>query len=324
MCTAITYTTKDFYFGRTLDYDCSFNEQVTITPRRFPLVFRHKFTSNVHYSMIGMAHIANSYPLYYDAVNEMGLAMAGLNFVNDTYYNVKSEAKDNIAQFEFIPWVLSDCASVKEAKKLLQNINITADPFNESLPVAKLHWLIADRQEAITVEALKDGLAVFDNPVGVLTNSPPFYEQMSRINDYMHLSPKPPRNNFSKKLKLHPYSRGMGAIGLPGDLSSSSRFVRAVFTKLNSVSENTEQKSVAQFFHILDTVSQTNGCCELENGNYEKTIYSSCCNADRGIYYYTTYDNRNITAVHLHNENLDSDTLVGYPLIVNSQPKHQN
>ena len=61
----------------------------------------------------------------------------------------------------------------------------------------------------------------------------------------------------------------MGAIGLPGDLSSSSRFVRAVFTKLNSVSEKTEQKSVAQFFHILDTVSQTNGCCELENGKFK-------------------------------------------------------
>ena len=324
MCTAITYTTKDFYFGRTLDYDCSFDEQVTITPRRFPLVFRDKFTSNVHYSMIGMAHIENGYPLYYDAVNEMGLAMAGLNFVNDTYYNPKTDGKDNIAQFEFIPWVLSNCASVKETKALLKNINLTEEAFNESLPVAKLHWLIADREEAITVESLKDGLAVFDNPVGVLTNCPPFYEQMSRINDYMHLSPRQPQNNFSKKLTLHPYSRGMGAIGLPGDLSSSSRFVRAVFTKLNSVSEKTEQKSVAQFFHILDTVSQTNGCCELENGKFEKTIYSSCCNADKGIYYYTTYDNRSITAVHLYHENLDSDALVGYPLIVDFLPNSQN
>ena len=288
MCTAATYKTKDFYFGRTLDYEFTYGEEVTITPRRFSFDFGSLDVNNEHYAIIGMAHISNNYPLYYDAINEKGLGMAALNFVGNAHYNKKHKSKDNIAQFEFIPWILCQCSSVKEAREKLERINLTDTPFSKDLPLAQLHWIIADRKEAITVESVKDGIRIYDNPVGVLTNNPPFCEQMFSLNNYMHLSAKSPQNNFSKVLDLSEYSRGMGALGLPGDLSSQSRFVRAAFTKMNSVSGKTETESVGQFFHILETVSQTRGCCDLGNGKYEITIYTSCCNADRGIYYYTT------------------------------------
>ena len=81
MCTAATYKTKDFYFGRTLDYEFSYGDQITITPRNYPFSFRHAGTKQTHYAIIGMAHVAGDYPLYYDAINEKGLGMAGLNFV---------------------------------------------------------------------------------------------------------------------------------------------------------------------------------------------------------------------------------------------------
>lgn len=324
MCTAASYKTKNFYFGRTLDYEFSYGDEVTITPRNYPFHFIQKGIIDKHYAIIGMAYVADNYPLYYDAVNEKGLAIAGLNFVGNAFYNGSVEDKDNISQFEFIPWILSQCATVKEAKGLIEEMNFLNVPFNDKLPLAQLHWMIADKDEAITVEAVREGIKVYDNPVGVLTNNPPFDKQMFNLNNYMYLSNKAPENNFAKSLNLEKYSRGMGAMGLPGDLSSQSRFVRVAFTKMNSISGDSEEESVSQFFHILGCVDQQRGCCNLGDDKYEITLYTSCTNTNRGIYYYTTYDNHQITAVDMHKENLDSDRLIRYPLIKGEQIKRQN
>ena len=324
MCTAATYKTKDFYFGRTLDYEFSYGDEVTITPRNYVFDFREKEKIETHYAIIGMAYVTENYPLYYDAINEKGLGMAGLNFVGNAYYREKVEGKDNIAQFEFIPWILSQCASVADAKKLIEKINLTNVQFNEKLPLAQLHWIISDSNESITVESVKEGIKVYPNPVGVLTNNPPFNQQMFELNKYMQLSSKSPENRFSKELNLEKYSRGMGAIGLPGDLSSQSRFVRVAFVKMNSKSSDTEEESVSQFFHILNSVDQQRGCCELDDGKYEITIYTSCCNVSKGIYYYTTYNNHQITAIDMNKEELESENLIRYPIILNEQIKFQN
>jgi len=324
MCTAITLKTKDLYFGRTLDLEHSYAEEVTFTPRNFTLNFREKGTMSRHYAILGMAHVVSDEPLYYDGINEKGLAMAGLNFVGNAHYSPSEPGKDNIAHFELIPWILSQCASVSEAKKLMEKLNITDKPFSDELPVSQLHWMIADQKEAVTVEAVEEGLRVYPNPIGVLTNNPPFDKQLFQLNNYMHLSPEEPENRFSELVELNHYSRGMGALGLPGDLSSQSRFVRAAFTKLNSVCGMSEGESVSQFFHILDTVAQTRGCCKVGENAYEITVYSSCCNTDKGIYYYTTYENRQINAVNLHRENLDGTFLVRYPLADGEQIKRQN
>ncbi len=324
MCTAATYKTKDFYFGRTLDYEFSYGDEVTVTPRNYPFHFRSMGVMENHYAMIGMAYVTQDYPLYYDAVNEKGLGMAGLNFVGNAYYREKAEGKDNVAQFEFIPWILSQCASVKEARVLLEKINLDNTQFSKELPLAQLHWIIADRDEAITVEAVKEGIKVYNNPVGVLTNNPTFEEQMFQLNNYMSLSPKQPKNCFCDKLNLKAYSRGMGALGLPGDLSSQSRFVRAAFTKMNSVSGESESESISQFFQLLGSVDQQRGCCDVGDGKFEITIYTSCCNTDKGIYYYTSYDNHQITAVDMHKENLDGNSPIRYPLIKGEQINMQN
>lgn len=324
MCTAATYKTKDFYFGRTLDYEFSYGDEVTITPRNYPFHFIEKGNIEVHYAIIGMAYVIENYPLYYDAINEKGLAIAGLNFMGNAYYHEKIERKDNITQFELIPWILSQCSTVKEARVLMENMNLLNKSFNDDLPLAQLHWIISDKNESITVESVKEGIKIYDNPVGVLTNNPTFDKQMFALNNYMHLSTKEPENQFSKDLNLKTYSRGMGAIGLPGDLSSQSRFVRTAFVKMNSISSEEETESVSQFFHILNSVDQQRGCCKLEDGKYEITIYTSCCNTNKGIYYYTAYNNHQITAVDMCKENLDSKELIRYPLIKEEQIKWQN
>ena len=93
---------------------------------------------------------------------------------------------------------------------------------------------------------------------------------------------------------------------------------------MNSVSGEDENESVSQFFHILNSVDQQRGCCQLDDGKYEITIYTSCCNATKGIYYYTTYDNHQITAIDMHKENLDGKSLIRYPLIKGEHINYQN
>ena len=323
MCTAATYKTKDLYFGRTLDYEFSYGEKIVITPRNYRFNFEYMGEAKEHLAIIGMAHVSDNYPLYYDGINEAGLGMAGLNFVGNAKYGEDLDDKKNVAQYEFIPWILSQCHSVKAAKELLLDSNITARPFKD-FPCASLHWIIADKEEAITVECMEDGMHIYENEVGVLTNNPSFDKQMFNLNNYRHLSVKDPEDTFSENISLTRYSRGMGAIGLPGDLSSASRFVRVAFAKLNAVSDDSEQSSVSQFFHILGSVWQNRGLCEVAPGKFEITIYASCCNADKGIYYYKTYDNHQITAVDMNKENLDQDRLIEYPMINEGSFNFQN
>lgn len=326
MCTAATYRTKDHYFGRNLDLEFSYHETVTVTPRHFAFQFRHVDDMPVHHAMIGMAFVAGGYPLYYDATNEKGLSIAGLNFPgNACYLPVRDEdGIDDIAPFELIPWVLGQCSTVSEVRALLAHTNICDTDFSEQLPASPLHWMIDDGDETIVVEQLADGLHVHDNPVGVMTNNPTFDVQMLHLADYMNLSARPAENRFAPDVDLGQYSRGMGGCGLPGGLDSASRFVKVAFTKLNSVSGDDESASVSQFLQILGSVAQQRGCCDLGDGKYEITIYSSCCNASRGIYYYTTYENSQVTGVDMHHEDLDAAELVSYPLVEGQQFNMQN
>lgn len=314
MCTGITYQTKDFYFGRNLDNEYGFGEKVVVVPRNFPITFRHLDTIENHYALIGMGIVVHEYPLYFDAMNEKGLAIAGLNFVGNAFYQPFDKTKKNVAQFELINYLLCTCATIQEVKQAFSKINIDDESFGGNLPAASLHWLIADKNACIVVEAMKDGLHIHDNPAGVLTNNPPFDMQMFLLNNYMHLTRFTPTNTFSDALDLKPHSKGMGAIGLPGDLSSTSRFVKCTFTKLNSVSEEDEVHSVSQFFHILHSVEQQKGVSEVKEGEYEHTLYSSCMNVDKGIYYYTTYDNASIHGVDMHHCQLDGNTIEMFDL----------
>ena len=323
MCTAISFLTKNHYFGRNMDYTYSYEESVTVTPRKFPLPFRLAEQVSSHFAMIGMAMVDNGYPLYYDATNECGLSMAGLYFPGNAVYLPAQEGMDNITPFEFIPWILCRCADLKHAEKCLNRLNLVDVAYSDKYPLSPLHWIISDKDRSITVEPTAKGIKIYDNPIGVLTNNPPFDFHLYNLSNYLNLTHDEPINRFAPSASIQPYSLGMGAIGLPGDLSSASRFVRAAFTKLNSVCDETECSSVSQFFHILGAVSQQKGCVKIGN-DYEKTIYTSCCNTDTGVYYYTTYDNPQITGVSMRNTDLNSNVLTCFPLITKTKIHMEN
>ena len=314
MCTAISFNSTDHYFGRNLDLERSYDESIVVTPRRFRFDFRKTPALEKHYAIIGMAFVEDSFPLYYEATNEKGLSAAGLNFPGYADYKPVAQGKDNIAPFEFIPWILGQCADIREVREKLVYLNLAKIDFKPELPLTPLHWIIADRNGSITVESTKEGLKICDNPVGVLTNSPPFDFHMTYLCGFMSLHEGAASNRLSPEIPLKNYSLGLGAFGLPGDFSSASRFVKATFVKLNSSTGVNERENVSHFFHILGSVSMPKGCVLVRDGEYEYTRYSSCCNTDKGIYYYTTYEDSSVRSVNMHDSPLDGAQLNIIPL----------
>ncbi len=311
MCTAVSYRSNASYFGRNLDLDRGYGERVVITPRRYEIKMRCEEPIKSHYAMIGMAAVVDDFPLYYEATNEKGLSIAGLNFPENAVYCGFAEGKDNVTPFEFIPWILAQCSCVDETKVLLGKINLVNIDFDEQLPLSPLHWMISDKKCSIVVEALKDGFKIYENPFEILTNNPPFEFHQTNVSNYMGLGIGHATSQFRESIPMKNYSLGMGAFGLPGDFSSASRFIRALFVKENSVSEHNEESNVNQFFHILNSVAMPKGCVLATDG-FEYTRYSSCCNADQGIYYYTTYDHLEITSIHMHDVDLNQSRLYTY------------
>ncbi len=321
MCTAIRFKKGKHYFGRNLDLDCSHGEEVCITPRKYPLRFRKMGELGEHYAYIGMATVVNGEPLYYDAVNEHGLAVAGLNFPFNAYYPPFQEGKDNVPPFELIPWTLAQCKSVQEGRKLLSKINLVDIPYSDELPLSPLHFILADGVESLVIEPTKEGLRIYDDPVGVLTNNPPFPKQLQNLERYRGL--RTDNGEHTLESEKENYCQGLGAVGLPGDLSSPSRFVRMAFHKANAVCEEEERACVSQFFHLLSSVEMPRGSCKTPSGEYDITVYSSCM-TDDGRYYYTTYSNRQIHCIDMRKTPLDGREISRFSLAVEEQICEQN
>lgn len=325
MCTSLAWRNGDFYFGRNLDLEVAFGQRVVITPRRHLLSLRREKPMARHYAMIGMATVMDGCPLYAEAANEKGLCMAGLNFPqNASYAAEETPGKHHIAPFELPWWLLGQCATVQEARVLLACTQVMDIPFSESVPNSPLHWHVADKREAIAVECMADGMHIHDDPVGVLTNNPPFDFHRQNLTQYMGLTAQWPVNRMTDRVNLQPFGRGLGGFGLPGDASPASRYVRAAFLKLNSACEESEEASVAHFFHLLDAAAMTKGSVMAPGGGWEHTLYTCCINGDEGVYYYKTYGNNQLTAVHLHNANLEGETLVEFPLEMCQHVLHAN
>lgn len=313
MCTAIF---DDMLFGRTLDLECSYGESVVITPRgyRFNYLYEKDIRDN---AIIGIAHIENGVPLYYDAMNENGLCMAGLNFPKYAVYQPRAEGKTNIASFELIPYILRNSDSVAEAIKLLRDINITSDSFSYELQATPLHWMLADKSGAIVVEATADFLKIHKNDFGVMTNSPDFNYHRINASNYMGLNSKAPINTLYPNVDLENYSRGLGAFGLPGDFSSASRFIRAIYTKSHTC---VDKSRINRYFHIMDSVSVPMGCIITDTGEAVYTIYTSCMDMSSCDFYYTTYENRAIKKVGLYDFDLDGNKIIEIKIIENELP----
>ena len=308
MCTVISDKVGRHIFARTLDLECSFSEEIVITPRHFRLEFLRLPPMSDHYAFLGTARVDNGMPLYYDALNETGLCAAALNFPRFAEYSRATSGVHNVASFELIPWVLSRAGSVEEVRRLLASSNITNEGFSEDLPPTPLHWIFADDKAAITVEATRQRLEIHDNPVGVLTNSPDFRAQITNLERYYHII----YGSFRADVPLH--SRGLDGVGIPGDYSSSSRFAKAVYSKERICAPISDADAIERGFHLMETVSQPRGITRSKDGSGVYTVYTAVIDSASKKYYFTTYENRRIRCVKLDTSSCSGDSLATFSM----------
>lgn len=347
MCTAISLNGKKHLFGRNLDLDLTYGEKVAVMPRGYTFPFKNAKKTYTPYAVIGMAAVVEQgendkggIPLFFDGMNECGLAGAGLNFPENAHYVPPYSVGEDfyaVAPFELLSWVLCRCKDLTEAKMLLNKTRIVDIPFSSEIPNTPLHWIFSDKSGDITVEQTREGLNVYDNPVGVLTNNPPLRYQLENLEKYSYLGTDNRTRadfkmrkgteegvRFYEERGYSSRSNGMGAVGLPGDVSSKGRFVRAAFARENSSAYDGENGEISQFFHLLDFVQVVKGLCKTDGGRDHFTQYSCCMDTEMGVYFYTTYQNRRISCIDLHRCELDGERTVAFELLKEENIFNQN
>ena len=305
MCTAVSLSHENrHFFVRTLDLEYRYEESVTILPRRYPLRFTNSTQIGDHPALLGMAYVKNGYPLYYDAMNEHGLCMAGLAFSGFCTYASASDTDGHcIAPWELIPYVLTRCHTVDDAKRLLQDAVLADIPFSDTLPNQPMHWMIAGPTACAVLET--DGkIRLYDDPIGVMTNAPSFLEHLAHLGQYRHLTPHPKLDRATGRLM-----RGMGALGLPGDWSSPSRFVRAAFLRRHMRCHTAEEA-----FSLADSVKVPRGASLSEDGRPIVTVYSAVMEPQRMAYYFRAEGDSAIRCVRPTALQLRGDTCYSIPL----------
>ena len=310
MCTAISLTPSDHYFGRTMDLAPPLEGRILILPRNCPISFCRRRSLDRHYAILGMGRQEEGCPLYYEAMNEGGLAVAALNFPGWAQYGT-GEGEEEIAPFELIPWLLGQCASVGDAVALLRRTRLTEEPFSSRVPLTPLHFLLSDRERSLVLEPVESGLRLHEAPAGVLTNSPDYDWQMTHLRTFLPLDPEEPRpGRLARQLKLTALSRGLGSFGLPGELSSPARLVRAAYFSAASRWPEKEEGRVSHMFHLLAACSLPMGSVRSPEGEWDYTQYTSCMNVSRGICYYKWYDKLSPRQVDLFKADLEDSRLL--------------
>lgn len=316
MCTGIRFTDteRNLYFGRNLDWAFSYGETPIITPRDFASAWAFNGadagTADPR-AVIGMAIEAEGLPLYFDCANEQGLAVAGLNFPGFAgYEKAPVEGKVNVAAYEFPLWVVKRFSSVDEVENALANTAIIAKPVNDKYPVSMLHWLIADKERSIVVEAMDSGLHVHHDDVDVLTNQPQFDWHRENLRNYMGLTPAVPADVKWREATLSAFGSGFGMWGLPGGFSSPDRFVRAAYLNAHYPQKATEAENVSRLFHTLTGAAMVDGGAAMTDGQFERTIYTGGYSARTQTYYWSTYEDPAIRSMGLAGHDLDGKALI--------------
>ncbi|RSX56010.1 choloylglycine hydrolase [Bifidobacterium dolichotidis] len=299
MCTGVSFVDPEgnLYFGRNLDWTVDYGEKVTYTPANYE--FKTRFGApDQKRAILGMGITCEGLPLYFDCVNEDGLACGGLNFPGYAQYEEGPvDGKTNVAAYEFPLWITRNFTTVAEVKEALKDVAIVAVQIAPQFPVSMLHWFITDNKQSIVVEYMADGMHVYDNPVDVMTNQPTFAYHLENLRNYMNVKPEFPATVKWDKMELTPWGSGTSMFGIPGDYSSPSRFVRAAYANAHYPAQEGEAANVNRLFKTLQNSAFILGGAEVSTGHYEYTIYSSCYSTRTKTYYYTTYEN---SAVRSH------------------------
>lgn len=315
MCTGIRFDDdqNNLYFGRNLDIAGDYGEKVIVTPRNYKLPYKFLDDSKTTKALIGMGLVVDNYPLYFDCCSEDGICIAGLNFPHYAKFAEDAKAnKTNLAPYELMLWAVENFNSVKDIKQALKDVELVNKSFVPKMGVSPLHWIISDADSAIVVEQSNAGLKVFDNKVGVLTNSPDFEWQLTNLDNYVGLNPKDAIKSDWNGQDVHQLGVGTGSLGLPGDSIPASRFVKAAYLNAFYPTISGEKANVAKLLNILKAVAMVNGSVVNDQGQLEYTVYSSCYSQKTKTYYYNYYNDFELKSQKLTEENSNSAKLTVY------------
>lgn len=304
MCTSLLlHSINKSIFGRNLDIDLEIdNKNIIISSRNSKLIFKNGEYINSHYAFMGIGILVNNYPLYFDGTNEFSLSVASLNFPVFGVLNNPLKSRLNLASYEIIPYILSKFKSVDEVKDNLKKLNITNIDFICGLKSVSLHYFVCDKTKSIVIEQTKDGVTIYDNPYHILTNSPTFAYHLQNIAQYLNISNKYPTNNF-KNENLQPYCVGLNMIGIPGDYSSNSRFIKGAY--LINTAKYDDESALYTHMHILDNLKMVKGIATSKDGHSEFTSYSCSVDLNDLCYYVRTYHSASYQKFDLFDKNLD-------------------
>ena len=285
MCTAIFYKSSGSFFGRTLDHAHSYGEAPMIIRKGHSMKLKHAGDISFFGDAICIGISRGGFPLIFDGVNEFGVAVAGLNFPRSARFFEEKKGYLNLASYEVIPYILATARSTEQAYDILTRVNITPDKFDTDTAIATLHFMVADRSSSIIAEQTEDGMTVYKDIFGTLTNEPPYPKQCIFMNRYRGVSNTIGASSF---IPSAPLSHGEGSIGLPGDLSSPSRFARAAFG-IRFATSSTKEEGLSAAMHILESVSVIKGTV-ADGGDDYKTRYVSIADIENVSYYYKRYN----------------------------------
>ncbi|GGC92396.1 linear amide C-N hydrolase [Enterococcus wangshanyuanii] len=310
MCTSITMTTdeQDVLLARTMDFGVVLEAEPTFIPRK-KFVFNNDDSDNHKndYAFVGMARQENDAFIFADGLNEKGLSCATLYFSGYADYNDQAHDKTYpLAPHDVVPFLLSSCATVREAAEVMENAqieNISLDFLETVLP---LHWVVTDASgQSIVIEYIDEILQIHDNTVGVMTNSPDYLWHVTNLRNYIGLSTTQKTEFQLQNIIMRPFGEGAGSFGLPGDFTSPSRFIRAAFLKSCLQEVESEVDAVTAAFHVLSNVSVPKGLVQTTD-SYDYTQYTSIMMNSSLKYYYKTYNNQRIRCIDLTAEDFDA------------------
>jgi choloylglycine hydrolase len=309
-CTGITLRPKDgsIIYARTLEFAADLKSNLIVLPRG------QQFTGTTpsgepglrwttKYASAGMN--AFDLPLFIDGLNERGLAVGLFYFPGYAEYQ-KTSAVDNartLAPQELGAYLLGTCGSVAEVASALQDVRVAAVPFAPLGEVPPCHYQVSDAEgNSLVIEYVAGELRLHDNPLGVITNSPTFDWHLTNLSNYVNLSETnvPPLDVAGKR--FHGFGQGTGMLGLPGDFTPPSRFVRAVAFAKTALPVESARDGVLQAFHILNQFDIPKGAARgVEHGQAvaDYTLWTSAADLANGRYYFRTFDNSRIRMLDL-------------------------
>ena len=324
MCTSIFTTTKDgkYILSRTMDFSFPLEATPIYIPQNYEwrsAVNQKHFKTN--FGFIGAGRLLGDAYFMADGVNEHGLSVAELYLPGEAkYQDYEESSKLNMAPHEVILWMLGNLTSVLDLEKQVGKINIVEAVAPILNIITPLHWIITDSDgRCVVIEPTQKKLKIKQNPIGVMTNTPLLEWHIENLRNFLNVRPKQLEAVKYGDYIATPFSQGTGTSGLPGGYTPPERFVRAAFFKEYSQEAANEVAGVNSSQHILNTVRIPKGIVVTDSDEEDYSLYSASMVNNTKTYYFTSYENHQISKLVLDNELLNKEAPIVFKYQTNEE-----